>query len=305
MGTTLPTDLQQLLQFYESQRDNLPEEFCHGEGTLREVGFFSMQTFQQHLNNPLLRPEWVHIKTAGRDVMLDQFFSKKLVQRRPLQFIDKAKINEEIAKGGAIVLEGVDILDSSVNAFCGHLDNKLPCGLSNSVVFFSQHDNEAYSGHCDADDVLVVQLAGKKVWQLFEPQQRRYLGITNLSEQKLGPVAHEVEMNSGDALYVRAGVPHRCLTPDAFSLHMSFDLIDRTPGVDVISKEANRQYLQACELPYEPGSKVVDRYIELLSSPQFKANLSAETLQTRMELIEFRKELSRASGVDALAKFIQ
>ena len=87
-------------------------------------------------------------------------------------------------------------------------------------------------------------------------------------------------------------------------MHMAFDLIDRTPGVDVISKEANRQYLMACEQPYAPGSRVVDRYIELLSSPQFKSALGAETVETRMGLIEFRREISRASGVNGLQKYI-
>ncbi len=297
-------DLSALLDFYIGQRDNLPEDFTYSQGLIDKPCFFTVKDLQNHLNNPLLRPEWVHIKTAGRDVLLDSVLLKKIVQRRPLQFIDKEKINQELGKGCAVVLEGLDILDPEINAFCAQLDNKLPCGLSNSVAFFSQANNEAYLGHCDSDDVLVVQLAGAKTWHLFAPQQRRYFGTQNLNDSKLGPVKHAITLQPGDALYVRAGVPHRCITEGEFSLHMSFDLIDRTPGVDYITQEANKRYGHACELPYAPGAKVVDKYMKILQSSEFRSELSAKTLKTRMELADFRKCLGRSSGVQNLSKFM-
>jgi ribosomal protein L16 Arg81 hydroxylase len=82
--------------------------------------------------------------------------------------------------------------------------------LSNCVAFFTQRENEAYGGHCDTDDVLVFQLEGRKTWQLFEAQQRRYLGVDDQSAEQLGPVKKEITMRPGDAMYVRAGVPHLC-----------------------------------------------------------------------------------------------
>ena len=175
--------------------------------------------------------------------------------------------------------------------------------MSNSVVFFSQCENEAYAGHCDVDDVLVVQLAGQKIWHLFAPQKRRLKGMDNQSDTQLGPVLHELEMAPGDALYVRAGVPHRCVTPGEFSLHMSFDLLDATPNIQQISTEANKHYMDACESPYVPGSKVIDNYIEILKSSKFRTELSTDTLKTRMQLIEHRKRIARSSSVNNLCKY--
>ena len=180
MGQKLHKELQALLDFYKKQRADLPQAYRHGTGVINNPSFFTVRELQQHLNNPLLRPEWVHVKLDGDRVELEKSCFYKTVQGRQLDFMDKEMLNSEINKGAAVVLEGIDILDPGVNAFVAQLDNSLPCVMANSVVFFSQQGNEAYEAHCDADDVLVIQLGGKKTWQLFQPQQRRYAGIQEL-----------------------------------------------------------------------------------------------------------------------------
>jgi len=304
MKQKMHKELQSLLEFYYKQRQDLPEIFGYGSGVIEKPGFFTVKDLQQHLNNPLLRPEWVHVTTDGARVELEKTFFSKTVQGRNLQFMDKEVLAAEINKGAAVVLEGIDILDQGINAFVTKLDDSLPCVIANSVAFFSQIDNEAYIGHCDADDVLVIQLDGKKTWQLFEPQQRRYSEIQNLTEQQLGPVMQEITTRPGDALYLRAGVPHRCITSSKYSLHMSFDLCDATPNPSDISKEATRQYGYACELPYEPISNIVDRYVSILKSDEFKSALDEATLIKRKDLANFRQMISRSSAIRSLNKFI-
>lgn len=303
MKQKLHKELQALLDFYHKQRANLPEIFSHQSGVINKPSFFTIDDLQRQLNNPLLQPEWVHVKLEGDRVPLEKHCFYKTVQGRKLYFIDKEVLGNEINKGAAVVLEGIDILDPGINEFTARLDDSLPCVLSNSEVFFSQQDNEAYEGHCDADDVLVVQLAGKKTWQLFQPQQRRYANIQELNEQQLGPVMQEIAMRPGDALYVRAGVPHRCITSAPFSLHMSFDLVDNTPTTAEIAAEATKQYNRACELPYESTAKVVDQYVSILKSDEFQAALEEATSYKREEIAKFRRMLGRSSAVRSLSKF--
>jgi len=303
MKQKLHKDLQALLGFYQKQLKDPPLEFSHGTGVVDKPGFFTVADLQRHLNNPLLRPEWVHVKLGGKRVELEKSCFYKTVQNRKLDFMDKQALNNAIDKGAAVVLEGIDILDPAVNEFVARLDESLPCVLATSEVFFSQQNNEAYEGHCDADDVLVVQLAGRKTWQLFKPQQRRYLGITDQSDQQLGPVLHEITMRPGDALYVRAGVPHRCLTPGLYSLHMSFDLIDNTPTTAEIAAEATNQYNRASELPYVPPAKMVDRYVSILESAEFQQALTEAVEIKRGDIARFREMMGRASAVKSLNKF--
>jgi hypothetical protein len=303
MKQKLHKELQALLDFYRKQRQNPPPEFTHGAGVINNPGFFKVSDLQHHLNNPLLRPEWVHVKLDGKRVELEKNCFYKTVQGRKLDFMDKETLNNAINQGAAVVLEGIDILDSDVNDFVARLDESLPCVMANSVVFFSQQNNEAYDGHCDADDVLVVQLAGKKTWQLFKPQQRRYAGIQNQDDRQLGPVMHEISMRPGDALYLRAGVPHRCITSAPFSMHMAFDLVDNTPTTDEISAEASNQYKHACELPYEPPANVIERYVSILTSEEFQQALVEATEYKRGEIANFRQMLGRSSAVRSLGKF--
>lgn len=303
MKQKLHKELQSLLDFYHHQRRNLPPVFTYKAGVINNPSFFTIADLQRHLNNPLLQPEWVYVKQNGVRVELEKSCFSKTVQNKQLKFIDKEVLNNEINRGAAVVLEGLDVLDPGINAFAARLDDALPCVLANTEAFFSQQGNEAYEGHCDADDVLVLQLAGKKTWQLFEPQQRRYAGIQNLSDQQLGPVMQELTMRPGDALYLRAGVPHRCITCAPCSLHMSCDLVDNTPTVMDITKEATNQYAHACELPYTDLANVVDRYVGILKSEQFQAALTEASQYKRLDLANFREMIGRSSSLRSLNKF--
>ncbi len=303
MNQKLHKDLALLFDFFKKQRSNPPEEFTFKPGLISKPSFFTTRELQQHLNNPLLKPEWVHLKTDGSNVSTDSSVIEKNVQRRFLKFMDKNIIERELRKGGALVLEGLDILDPNINAFCAKIEEALPCSLTNSVAFFSQTQSEAYGGHADSDDVLVIQLGGKKIWDIFEPQQRRYLGNDNQNEYQLGPVLQQITMKPGDALYLRAGVPHRCHTAADYSLHIAIDLLDRTPNADQITKEANLRYYHACEQPYEPADKVIDKYIELLKSPEFQVSVEKQTKEIRDNAAKFREQVERSTGVRFLSKF--
>ncbi|MCP4768544.1 MAG: hypothetical protein GY875_20065 [Gammaproteobacteria bacterium] len=303
MKQKLHKELQTLLDFYHKQRQDLPQVFTYKAGVINNPSFFTITDLQRHLNNPLLQPEWVHVKLDGVRVELEKSCFYKTVQNRQLSFIDKEILNNEISKGAAVVLEGLDLLDAGINAFVARLDEALPCVLANAEAFFSQQGNEAYEGHCDADDVLVVQLAGKKTWQLFEPQQRRYAGIQNQSDQQLGPVKQEITMRPGDAIYLRAGVPHRCITSAPYSLHMACDLVDNTPDMAEITAQATKQYAHACELPYAEPANVVDRYVGILKSDQFQAALTEATQFKRQEIANFRQMIGRSSSLRSLNKF--
>lgn len=303
MKQRLHKELQSLLDFYHKQRQNLPEAFTYKPGVINKPSFFTVGDLQRHLNNPLLQPDWVYAKLNGVRIALEKSCFYKTVQKSQLYFMDKEVLSSAINKGAAVVLEGIDVLDSNINEFVARLDDSLPCVLANSEVFFSQQNNEAYEGHCDADDVLVVHLAGKKTWQLFQPQQRRYTGIQKLNDQQLGPVMQEISMRPGDALYLRAGVPHRCITSAPYSMHMSFDLVDSTPRLEDFNKEATKKYDSACELPYQPLSDVVDRYVSILKSEDFQTALEEATQLRRQEIADFRQKLGRSSALRGLNKF--
>jgi ribosomal protein L16 Arg81 hydroxylase len=259
---------------------------------------------QQHLNNPLLSLDWLQVTLKGQVVDLEGECLWKLVQRKKLMFIDKRKVQTAVQQGAAVVLEGLDILDPGINQLLAELEKLLPCALTNAEAFFSQRGNEAYTGHRDSDDVLVIQISGRKHWYLHRPQQRRYFGNAGLSKDQMGPVLAEIDMNPGDALYVRGGVPHRCTTPGDHSLHISIDLSDRTPNIEQITQLANEFYNHGSAAPNVPTGAVLDHYIELLQKPDLRSRLDAATQHTRGEAVKFRQRIGNSAGISALGKFI-
>jgi ribosomal protein L16 Arg81 hydroxylase len=256
------------------------------------------------LNNPLLTPNWIALVSRGEFVPLEPAHVYKDVQNKELFFMDKELIDRHLRQGAALLLEGLDILDPSINAFAARLDLALPCALTNVVAFFSQRGNEAYTGHADRDDVLVIHIAGEKRWNLYAPKQRKLSDKGGLTKEQMGKPISELSLRPGDALYLRAGTPHLCQTTGDHSLHVSFDLRDRTPSMWQITEEANTRFDKAAAEQYSAPSKVIDQYIEhLLKNENFRNDVAAVTTQTRNNALTFRRRIGQTSVVGALTKF--
>jgi hypothetical protein len=299
----LHPDLELLLEFYNRQRSAPPDAFAHSPGLMPSPDFFSIEKLQAHLNNPLLTPDWIALAARGQFVPLEPAYMFKDVQNKQLFFMDKALIDQHLREGAALLLEGLDVLDASINAFAARVDAALPCALTNVVAFFSQRGNEAYKGHADLDDVLVVHIEGEKRWSLFEPRPRKLKDKGGLTKEQMGRQIGDVMMRPGDALYVRAGIPHICQTTGECSLHLSFDLRDRTLSVKQITEEANTRYAAAAAAPYAEPSKVIEKYVELLTSEKFQSDVAAATSQIRDDALGFRRRIGKTSVVRALSKF--
>ncbi len=78
MKFKLHKDLSTLLDFYNKQRKNPPAEYAYAPGLISKPSFFTLKDLQNHLNNPLLKPEWIHVKTAGRRIPLDSSMLTKM-----------------------------------------------------------------------------------------------------------------------------------------------------------------------------------------------------------------------------------
>ncbi len=258
---------------------------------------FSRQRLAELIGNPLLSPEWLQVVHQGQAVDLSQDYFWKLVQKRQLKFLDKSRLKAALDAKASLVLEGVDILDPNLHELVEVLDNLLPCALVHCDAFWSRGGvggNEAYGGHRDSDDVLVIQISGTKKWRIHEPQQRRYVGNSPLSEEQMGPLLLETVLNPGDVLYVRAGTPHRCNTPGDHSLHLSFDLNDRTPNIEQITHAANSIFKHALAPCHAPPTEVVTGYKKILDSDDFLSSLSRATEDFREEAKAFRRKIRGA-----------
>jgi len=274
--------------------------FRQRTGLVQPLEYFSLLKLQDCLENPLITPDWIQVTLQGKALTFDDDFLWKFVQKRKLCFIDKSRINLAIEQGASIVLEGLDILDERLHALCTEIDNQLPCTLINCEAFFSQKGNEAYPGHRDSDDVLVIQIDGQKRWLIHEPQQRRYRGNSPLNEAQMGPLLEDLVMKPGDVLFLKAGVPHRCVTESSYSLHLSMDLCDRMPNIDEITQIANRIYSEAIAPMHSTPDQVVESYVQILKSKIAGEQFLLAQKSTKHRAAEFRERMRKTHKVQAL-----
>ena len=301
--TELPPQLRVVRDFFFKQALSLPPERSHlfQPGLLKDQAIFRLEDLRKHLNNPFLRLEFVQIVDRGKLVDTQPARCVKLVQRRPIEFVNRRILQDCLEKGAACLLEGVDILEPQVGLLAATLDRAHSCTFSNAVVFFSQRGNEAYRGHIDADDVLAIHLAGTKKWRLHSRQPPRRSHLVELERPEMGPVEAEIVMRPGDALFLRSGTPHQVETVGDYSLHLSFDLCDRAASVESVFDLLLKHYDGDALRPYGSAQEVLEKTASLGRTEGFRREFDSLLQQRKSGYEEFRAVASsRVTFFDAL-----
>jgi len=213
----------------------------HRQGLVPDQQLFSLEHLRRHLDNPLLDVNYLNLFQNGRTVDLADARLYKVVQRRKIAFTDRRVLQQHLANGAACVLEGLDILEPEINALATVLDRAHTATFCNATAFFSQKGNEAYRGHLDTDDVLVIHLAGEKRWRLHARQKPRRTQLNEMTDAQMGALEHDVVMRPGDVMFLRSYTPHRVetlspcqLLPALMPKKLKLDVpsVSRSPGVN-------------------------------------------------------------------------
>ena len=267
----LSPQLRLLRDFYYKTALKRPAEtnMVHAPGLIDRPAFFTMEHLQRYLNEPMLMPSWFLLLWQGKRVDCTPAVGNKIIQGNEVPFLNKGIIQEYLSHGAALVLEGIDLLDPVINAMCGAIDAPHASVFSNSVVFFSQKGQEAYRGHIDTDDVLVIHLAGQKKWRIYERLPTRRVNLDELPPEQMGKLQAEIVMNPGDALFLRNGSPHSVETTGAFSLHMSFDICDRTINAETALNLLTQEFDRDASRPYTPIEGVMEKLAQHAQSPAY------------------------------------
>ena len=302
----LSPQLRQLRDFYYKTALKLASEqsMAHAPGLIDRPAFFTLEHLKQQLNNPLLMPGWFTLFWQGKQVDCRAALAHKVIQTAEVEFLNKAIIEEYLSHGASLVLEGLDILDPMINAMCGAIDAPHECVFSNAVAFFSQQGNEAYRGHFDSDDVLVIQLAGSKNWRIHERQAPRRVDASEMTPAQMGLLQAELTMHAGDALYLRSGTPHSVATPGDYSLHISFDICDRNVNAETAMHLLTKEYDKDATWAYTPTVGVIDKLMTLAQGEAFQRRV-AELQAAQQANYKRARTAIGANRIDALDRLIE
>lgn len=132
--------------------------------------------------------------------------------------------------GESVVVDAVHRTDTDVLRLCRVLEARLGC-IVGANAYRTPPESRAFPPHYDTQDVVVLQLAGRKRWRLFDaavPQPTRRQPCPSGGVAP-GPARWEGVLEPGDLLHVPRGMVHVAETdPAGGSEHLSLGIVPWT-----------------------------------------------------------------------------
>lgn len=131
--------------------------------------------------------------------------------------------------GGTIILNHLHRRHAPLADLCAALELEFSAGFQTNV-YLTPPAAKGFHPHYDTHDVLVLQLAGSKRWQLYDtPFPLTLKGHGDHARQHdPGPVKEDFEMRAGDTLYIPRGLVHDAISTDENSLHVTVGIMSWT-----------------------------------------------------------------------------
>jgi ribosomal protein L16 Arg81 hydroxylase len=138
---------------------------------------------------------------------------------------DLSRIQAEYRAGSTLVLPALQRIWPPLRELCTALEDEFSHAV-HANAYLTPGNSSGFTPHYDTHDVFVLQIGGKKRWQVFEPP----LTLPHWS-QAFTPAGYvlprpllELELNPGDLLYLPRGYVHAANTSDAHSAHVTIGI---------------------------------------------------------------------------------
>ncbi|MGW2815831.1 JmjC domain-containing protein [Streptomyces sp. NPDC001415] len=178
------------------------------------------------LSGGLLRTPYVEMVREGEVVPASEFSTARVVAGRHEEgFADPERIMHLLAEGATLLLPQLDQWNASVGTLTALLSRDLG-RATEAFCFATMAGRRGLDVHRDDADVLVVQLAGRKEWTVYDAPADGHWHP--------GPVAHPGEpalrtvIGAGDVLYVPRGAPHTATGNEGLSVHLALTIREAT-----------------------------------------------------------------------------
>lgn len=219
---------------------------------------------------------------------------------KPARMVDFERVRALVGRGASIVLNEVETLTPGMKKIAEALGRD-PGGKVQANLYCSWQRRQAFAVHFDTHDVFALQIAGEKLWRVY---QRHFRDPVNhpafkrldqtFHEAHKGPVQLEVMMRPGDLLYIPRGFYHDALAESDAAVHLSYSVVPMI-GLDVISilfEYAVMDEVFRAGLPNPPsrGAAALDEHLmrmagrmrEMLRDPKVRVRLDQLIRDFRM-----------------------
>jgi ribosomal protein L16 Arg81 hydroxylase len=203
---------------------------------------------------------------------------------------DPGKIFEQFHGGATIVLQSLQRYWPPLSAFSRQLELFLTHPVQVNA-YLTPPASRGLGVHHDTHDVFVLQVHGRKLWQVWDAavpfplaHQKR---LPPGAESPTGAPQVDAELAPGDCLYVPRGFRHAARTAETASLHLTVGMLTRNWNdllrevVELATEEAwfrESLPLGFADDPAALQASLADRVEELRLEGQLRALLSLDEL---------------------------
>jgi ribosomal protein L16 Arg81 hydroxylase len=196
---------------------------------------FTWDDLNRILEEHRLQPPLVMLRKDGKDIdPVDYFDYIRTPYENTLPIINAGKLAALVRDGATLSLHEMHWIHRPLSILLGNLGRQFtgPCDV---ILFASFGSTRAIAPHEDGDDQFILQLAGRKHWQVYGPNEPNPIRkpIWHESTAPKRPPIWEGMLNAGDVLYLPRGWWHEVRSVNEPSLHLTVGLPMNTP-IDLI-----------------------------------------------------------------------
>ena len=252
----------------------------------------SLDDVDRFLTTTALRIPFFRLVKAGERIPEAAYTRAGRAGSRAVQGIaDPARVAALFEDGATIVLQGLHRWSEPVTRFCRGLELALghPCQVN---AYITPPGAQGLDLHVDAHDVFVLQAFGRKRWELHAAP----------GEAPRDPL--DVEVASGDTIYLPEGTPHAARAQDQLSGHLTVG-IHVTRWRDVLTRVAEREAeeldgpVPAAWLDDPDGfARELSDRLAALADRLGEVDVRAEVGERRERFLSTRPQLARGTLVE-------
>ena len=215
------------------------------------------------LESETLRPPRVRLRRDDTPFPTD-FFSDPESAR-----LNSASIQDALRKGASLIIDDVGPLAPHLHWLERAIEHRLK-GRTTVNAYISCNKGGAFAAHYDTHDVLIVQVHGRKLWQLFGKAEPSSASLKPWHRSMRPPpeVSWEGELQPGEILYIPRGTWHRAAVQGDICLHLTITIINPT-GLDFanwIVEQLALDDLVGQDLPIAAGGSALANHEARLKS---------------------------------------
>ncbi|MFC9581592.1 JmjC domain-containing protein [Streptomyces yangpuensis] len=174
----------------------------------------------------------------GRELHPGEYFTDTVTRRgQGVRFANMSRLSALMQEGATLVLDELDFFDPSLEVACRALQ-----WWSRELVqvnaYLTTQDAAGFAIHWDDHDVVIVQVAGEKSWDV-RGTSRPVPMYRDAAPNNTSPETSiwQGTLRAGDVMHIPRGHWHQATRADqgeGFSLHLTFGFVKRT-GVNWVT----------------------------------------------------------------------